>query len=240
MDATRRGKPGPLADTAGAALRSRDHREELRQHLISAGAGNLLDFELLEVLLLAGNPRGDPEPTAKALLHQFGSFAEVLNADTEALAAAGLDTAAIATLALVHEATLRLMRAQLHARPVLNSWQQLIAYCNMEISCSNVEQFHLLLLDRRNALIMDERQQRGTVDQTAVYTREVVKRALDIGASGLILVHNHPSGDLAPSEADIATTRDIAKAAAPLGVILHDHIIIARGRHTSLRALGLF
>ena len=120
MDATRRGKPGPLADTAGAALRSRDHREELRQHLISAGAGNLLDFELLEVLLLAGNPRGDLEPTAKALLHQFGSFAEVLNADTEALAAAGLDTAAIATLGLVHEATLRLMRAQLHARPVLD------------------------------------------------------------------------------------------------------------------------
>src|SRR4051812_36594518 len=139
----------------------------------------------------------------------------------------------------VREAALRLGRAELRERSPLGSWDRLIAYCNAHIAYSQVEEFHLLFLDRKNVLIKHERQQRGTIDHTPVYPREVVKRALDLNASALILVHNHPSGDPTPSKADIAVTRDIVNAAKPLGVTVHDHLIIGRGRHTSLRDLGL-
>ena len=131
------------------------------------------------------------------------------------------------------------MRAALHDRPVVNSWDKLIDYCTAQIAHGKIEEFHVLFLDRKNVLIKHERQQRGTVDHTPVYTREVVKRALELGASALILVHNHPSGDPTPSKADIAVTRDIVAAARPLGVSVHDHLIIGRGRHASLRDLGL-
>jgi len=131
------------------------------------------------------------------------------------------------------------MRVELHQRPVVGSWDKLIDYCNAQIAYSEVEEFHILFLDRKNALIKDERQQRGTVDHTPVYIRQVIKRALDIGASALILVHNHPSGDPTPSAADIAVTNEIIKTAAPLGITVHDHLIIGRGRHTSLRDLGV-
>ncbi len=156
----------------------------------------------------------------------------MLSADTDALAAAGLSLPAIAGVKFVREVALRFMRAELHQRPVVGSWDKLIDYCNAQIAYSEVEEFHILFLDRKNALIKDERQQRGTVDHTPVYIRQVIKRALDIGASALILVHNHPSGDPTPST-------EIIKTAAPLGITVHDHLIIGRGRHTSLRDLGV-
>jgi DNA repair protein RadC len=163
----------------------------------------------------------------------------LLSAEPDALAGAGLGLAGIAALKAAREAALRLMLSELHERPVVNSWDKLIDYCTAHIAHGKVEEFHILFLDRKNVLIRHERQQRGTVDHTPVYTREVVKRALELQASALILVHNHPSGDPTPSKADIAVTKDIVKAAAPLGVTVHDHLIIGRGRHSSLRDLGL-
>ena len=163
---------------------------------------------------------------------------KMMSAEPEALAAAGLNLAGIAAIKAAREAALRLMRAELQQRPVVNSWDKLIDYCSAQVAHGKIEEFHILFLDRKNVLIKDERQQRGTVDHTPVYPREVVKRALELGASALILMHNHPSGDPTPSKADIAVTHDIKKAAAPLGVVLHDHVIIGRNRHTSLRELG--
>jgi DNA repair protein RadC len=219
----RGGNRNQFADGVSAVPHYYGHRNRLRQRLVDAGAENLPDYELLEMLLFAASPRGDVKPLAKALLARFGGFAEVMSADPDALAAAGLSLAGTAAIKSVREAALRLMRAELQDQPVINSWDKL----------------HILFLDRKNILLKHERQQRGTVDHTPVYTREVVKRALELGASALILVHNHPSGDPTPSKADIAVTQDIKKAAAPLGVVLHDHVIIARNRHTSLRDLGL-
>jgi DNA repair protein RadC len=215
------------------------HRQRLRERMVAAGAESLPDYELLELILFAARQRGDVKPMAKALLAHNGGFAEVLSAGPDALLAAGLNLAGIAALKSVREAALRLMKAELQERPLLGSWDRLIDYCTAHIAHNQVEEFHLLFLDRKNMLIAHERQQRGTVDHTPVYPREVVKRALELAASALILVHNHPSGDPTPSKADIAVTRDIVKAAAPLGVTVHDHIIIGRGRHTSLRDMGL-
>ena len=214
------------------------HRQRLRERMIASGAETLPDYELLEVILFAARARGDVKPVAKALLGHFGGFAEMMSAEPEALAAAGLNLAGIAAIKAAREAALRLMRADLQQRPVVNSWDKLIDYCRATVAHGKIEEFHILFLDRKNVLIKDERQQRGTVDHTPVYPREVVKRALELGASALILVHNHPSGDPTPSKADIAVTQDIKKAAAPLGVVLHDHVIIGRNRHTSLRELG--
>jgi DNA repair protein RadC len=216
-----------------------ERRQRLRRCLIKAGAENLPDYELLQVMLFTSNPHTDVEALVGELLDRFGSLAEVMSADTEALAAAGLSLAAIAGVKFVREVALRFLRADLHQRPVVGSWNKLIDYCSAQLAYSKVEEFHILFLDRKNALIKDERQQRGTIDHTPVYTREVIKRTLELGASALILVHNHPSGDPAPSAADIAVTQDIIKAAAPLGIAVHDHVIIGRGSHTSLRDLGL-
>jgi len=215
------------------------HRRRLRERMIAAGAENLPDYELLEMLLFAANPQGDVKPTAKSLLAHFGGFGKVMSADPEALSEAGLGLAGIAAVKSVREAALRLMRLELQEQPVVNSWDKLIDYCNAQVAHNMVEEFHILFLDRKNVLIKHERQQRGTIDHTPVYPREVVKRALDLGAAAMILVHNHPSGDPTPSKADIAVTLDIKKAAAPLGVTLHDHIIIGRNGHTSLHDLGL-
>jgi DNA repair protein RadC len=229
-----------LKDFAGAVPHFFGHRQRLRQRLIAAGSEALPDYELLEVLLFAGNPRGDTKPLAKDLLDRFGSFAEVLSADADdLLSVPGLGEAGVAALKSVREAALRLTQAELRDRPVIGSWDKLIDYCTAAIAYGKVEEFHLLFLDRKNMLIAHERQQRGTVDHTPVYPREVVKRALHLGASALILVHNHPSGDPTPSKADVAMTRDIIRAATPLGVAVHDHLIIGHGRHASLRDLGL-
>ena len=215
------------------------HRRRLRERMIAAGAESLPDYELLEMLLFAANPQGDVKPAAKALLAHFGGFGKVMSADPDALSEAGLGLAGIAAIKSVREAALRLMRLELQERPVVNSWDKLIDYCNAQVAHNQVEEFHILFLDRKNVLIKHERQQRGTIDHTPVYPREVVKRALDLGAAAMILVHNHPSGDPTPSKADIAVTQDIKKAAAPLGVVLHDHIIIGRNGHTSFRDLEL-
>jgi len=239
MKARPRRKPLRLSETSDDTPHYHGHRERLRQRLIAAGAESLPDYELVEVILFASNPRGDVKPLAKDLLDRFGGFAELLSADAEALAGAGLGPAGIAALKSVREAALRLMRSELRQRPVVGSWDKLVDYCTAHIAHGSVEEFHILFLDRKNVLIKHEQQQRGTIDHTPVYPREVVKRALELQASALILVHNHPSGDPTPSKADIAVTRDIVKAAAPLGVTVHDHLIIGRGRHTSLRDLGL-
>jgi DNA repair protein RadC len=217
------------------------HRQRLRERLLAAGAASLPDYELLEFLLFAALPRGDAKPLAKDLLQRFGGFAEVLSAEKEALLAVpGIGETAAAALMAAREAGLRLARAEFRERPLLASWQKVIDYCAATIGFATVEEFRLLFLDHHNRLIADERQQRGTVNHTPVYPREVVKRALDFGASALILVHNHPSGDPTPSKADIEMTREIVKAAALFNVAVHDHVIIARGRHTSLKGLGLF
>jgi len=239
MNTKRRRKPLRLDEPPDDTPHYHGHRERLRRRLIAAGAGNLPDYELLEVILFASNPRGDVKPLAKDLLERFGGFAELMSADAEALAGTGLGLAGIAALKSVREAALRLMRSELHERPVVGSWDKLIDYCTAHIPHGKVEEFHILFLDRKNVLIKHEQQQRGTIDHTPVYPREVVKRALELQASALILVHNHPSGDPTPSKADIAVTKDIVKAAQPLGVTVHDHLIIGRGRHTSLRDLGL-
>jgi DNA repair protein RadC len=216
-----------------------ERRQRLRQCLIEGGAESLPDYELLQVMLFTSNPHTEVESLVGELLDRFGSLAEVMSADSEALADAGLSLPAIAGVKFVREVALRFLRADLQQRPVVESWDKLIDYCNAQIAYSNVEEFHILFLDQKNALIKDERQQRGTIDYTPVYTREVIKRALDLGASALILVHNHPSGNPTPSAADVAVTNDIIKTAAPLGITVHDHLIIGRGRHTSLRDLGL-
>jgi DNA repair protein RadC len=193
MAAKRRPRQLRLAEGSDDTPHFYGHRERLRHRLITAGADNLPDYELLEVILFASNPRADVKPLAKDLLKQFGGFAKLLSAEAEALAGAGLGLAGIAALKSVREAALRLMRSELHERPVVNSWDKLVDYCTAQIAHGKVEEFHILFLDRKNVLIRHERQQRGTVDHTPVYTREVVKRALELGASALILVHNHPT-----------------------------------------------
>ena len=239
MNTIRRRKPKHLGEAGDDTPHYYGHRERLRQRLIDAGAENLPDYELLEVMLFITNLRGDVKPLAKELLEQFGGFAALMSADPDALSEAGLGLAGIAAIKSVREAALRLMKAELQDRPLLGSWDRLIDYCTAHIAHNQVEEFHILFLDRKNVLIKHERQQKGTVDHTPVYPREVVKRALELAASALILVHNHPSGDPTPSKADIAVTKDIVNAAQPLGVTVHDHLIIGRGRHTSLRDLGL-
>ncbi len=230
---------GRLTAVIGSVLPTFDRRQRLRQCLIKGGAENLPDYELLQVMLFTSNPRADVESLVGELLDRFGSLAEVMSADTEALAAAGLSLPAIAGVKFVREVALRFMRADLHQRPVVSSWDMLVDYCNAQIAYSKVEEFHILFLDRKNALIKDERQQRGTIDHAPVYTREVIKRALEFGASALILVHNHPSGHPTPSRSDISVTNDIIRIAAPLGITVYDHLIIGRGRHVSLRELEL-
>jgi DNA repair protein RadC len=230
---------GRLTAVMGSIRPAFERRRRLRHCLIKAGAENLPDYELLQVMLFTSNPHADVETLVGELLDRFGSLAEVMSADTEALAAAGLSLPAIAGVKFVREVALRFMRADLHQRPVVSSWDKLVNYCTAQIAYSKVEEFHILFLDRKNALIKDERQQRGTIDHTPVYTREVIKRALELGASALILVHNHPSGDPTPSGSDISVTNDIIRIAAPLGIMVYDHLIIGRGRHASLRELGL-
>jgi DNA repair protein RadC len=216
------------------------HRERLRQRLLTAGSDALADYELLEFLLYSAKPRGDTKPLAKALLKRFGSLAGVLGADGEALAGVkGMGPASIAALIAVRAAAREILRAPVANRSVISSWQQLVDYCTARIGFAESEEFHLLFLDAKNALIADEQQQHGTVNHTPVYPREVVKRALELSASAVIMVHNHPSGDVTPSKADIEMTRAVRDAAKAVGIALHDHLVIGRGRHSSFKTLGL-
>jgi DNA repair protein RadC len=216
------------------------HRDRLRKRLLAGGMEPIADYELLEFLLFAANARRDTKSLAKDLLKRFGSFAGVLGADREALMAVpGVKEATAAQLLAVREAGARLARGAVAQREVISSWQQVLDYCMARAGSAESEEVRLLFLDRKNALIADERQATGTVDHVPLYPREVVKRALELGASALILVHNHPSGDTTPSKGDIDMTRAVAKALDAVGVTVHDHVIIGRGRHSSFKSLGL-
>jgi len=216
------------------------HRLRLKERFVSGGPEALPDYELLELVLFSAIPRRDTKPVAKQLLERFGSFAEVVNAPPERLKEVkGIGDAAVIQLKLVRAAALRIMQGVIMRRPVLGSWAAVLDYCRAAMGFEASEQFRILFLDRRNCLIADEVQQRGTVDHTPVYVREVVKRALELSASAIILVHNHPSGDPTPSRADIDMTRQIVDAAKPLGVAVHDHIVVGRQGHASFKALKL-
>jgi len=215
------------------------HRERLRERFLAGGAGALPDYELLELVLFAALPRRDVKPLAKALLARFGSFAEVIAASRERLLEVnGIGENAVAQLKIVEAAALRLSRSRVLRRPALSSWSALLDYCTAAMSRAT-EEFRILFLDRKNALIADEVQDQGTVDHTPVYPREIVKRALELAASAIILVHNHPSGDPTPSRADIEMTHEIVTAAKALRIAVHDHIVVGRGGHSSFKALGL-
>jgi len=216
------------------------HRERLRRRFREAGPDSLPDYELLELILFRAAPRRDTKPLAKALLARFGTFAETVNAPDELLAEVpGIGEAAITEIKLVRAAAVRLMRGEVLERPLLSSWAQVLDYCRASMGFASKEQFRILFLDKRNQIIADEVQQTGTVDHTPVYVREVVKRALELSATAIVLVHNHPSGDPTPSRADIEMTKQIVAAAKPLGVLVHDHIIVGKQGHASFRGLGL-
>ena len=216
------------------------HRARMREKLLQRGPEALADYEMLEMLLFFAMPKGDTKPLAKALINRFGSFGAVLAAPQEALLATrGLGPHSVAALKLVQASALRLARAEVLDRPVLNNWERLIGYLTAVLAEEKVEQFRVLFLDTRNRLIADEAQARGTVNHTPVYPREVVKRALELHATALILVHNHPSGDPTPSREDVAMTAEVKAATGALGIALHDHLIIGRGRHLSFRREGL-
>jgi len=216
------------------------HRQRLRARLMTAGAEAVPDYEMLELILFRAIPRRDTKPIAKRLLKRFGSFSEVINAPPHLLKeVSGVGDAAIAELKLVREASIRLMKDQVVGRPVLSSWPSVLDYCKAHIGYQHKEQFNILFLDRENKLIADEMQSSGTVDHTPVYVREVVKRSLELSATAIILVHNHPSGNPKPSRADIEMTRQIEIAAKPLNIVIHDHIIVGRNGHMSFRQLGL-
>ena len=243
----------PGASEAPPKPHYRGHRGRVQERLLNAGAGALLDYELLELLLAPGDPLGDTKPLAKALLDRFeGNLARAITAPLEELRKVSVEVEvrgkkrrkrlgdpAIAALKAAQALAHLLLRDEVKKEPVLSSWKQVIAYIRAAMAHERNEQFRILFLDKKNKLIGDEVQQRGTVDHAPVYPREVVKRALELGASALILVHNHPSGDPTPSRSDIEMTKDVQKAAAALGLAVHDHIVIGRDGHASLRTLGL-
>ena len=198
------------------------------------------DYELLELTLFAAQPRRDTKPLAKALLVRFGSFAEVIAAPRARLMEVkGVGENVANHLKIVEAAAQRLAKTKIMGRAALSSWSALLDYCTAAMARSETEEFRVLFLDRKNMLVADEVLNRGTVDHAPVYPREIVKRALELNASAIILVHNHPSGDPAPSKADIAMTREVATAAKALGITIHDHLVIGRGGHSSFKSLGL-
>ncbi len=216
------------------------HRERLRERFAKGGADAMPDYELLEMVLFRAIPRRDTKDLAKRLIARFGSFADVISAPPERLKEVnGTGDAVVAELKLIRAAALRLMKSEVMEKPALSSWQQVLSYLRAAQGYEKREIFRILFLDKKNRLISDEVQGHGTVDHTPVYVREVVKRALELSASAIVLVHNHPSGDTTPSRADIDMTKLIVEAARPLGVVVHDHIIVGRDGHTSFRGLKL-
>ncbi len=216
------------------------HRERLRQRFLKGGPDALPDYELLELLLTFAIPRSDVKPLAKDLIAKFGSFAEVIAAEPERLMEVkGVKQNTAIALIAVRAAAARLLKGDLAERPLLSSFDAVLDYCRAAMAFQSTEQFRVLFLDKKNRLLADEVQQQGTVDHTPVYPREVVKRAIELGATALILVHNHPSGDPTPSKADIAMTREIVDAAKTVEIVIHDHIVVSRTGHASLRNLNL-
>lgn len=229
LPASEEAKPGHLG-----------HRDRLRERLLTRGAEALADYEILEILLFSNYPRKDTKPVAKALIARFGSLASVFAARPEELQEVeDVGPGAAGTIKAAQAAALHMLRAEVRAQPVLNNWDRLTDYLHAALAREPIEQFRVLFLDTKNRLIADEAQAKGTVNHTPVYPREVVKRALELGATALILVHNHPSGDPTPSRADIAMTAEVKAATEALGMLLHDHLIIGNGRHMSFRREGL-
>ena len=219
----------------------RDHRKRLRERFLAGGAGAMPDYELLELVLFRAIPRQDVKPLARALIDTFGDFNRVLSAPLPQLSAVkGVGDSVLLELKLVEAAAHRLSRSKVMQRHVLSNWDALLDYCHTTMAHRETEQFRILFLDTKNTLIADEEQAKGTVDHVPVYPREVVKRALELNASALILVHNHPSGDPTPSDADVQMTRQITAAAQALSIVVHDHLIIGKATETSFRSLGLF
>ncbi len=232
----------PAAETRSAAEQPHylGHRERLRNRLRENGPDSLADYELLEVMLYRAIPRSDTKPVAKALLKRFGSLAQVLGAPEHLLREVkGVGASVAFDIKLYAAAASRMAKGELRGREVLSSWSQVIEFCRTAMAFESREQFRILFLDKKNALIADEVQQTGTVDHTPVYPREVVRRALELSATAIILVHNHPSGDPTPSRADVEMTKTIIETAKPLGISVHDHIIIGKEGHASLKGLQL-
>ncbi len=216
------------------------HRERLRRRLLDGEDGALLDHELIEYLLALAIPRRDTKPLAKQLIDTYGSFAALLTADAENLVKQpGLGETSAAALKVVQVAAKRLLSEPVRTQPILSSWQALLDYLRADMAHLTTERVRVLHLDSKNRLIRDELISEGSVDQAAVYTREVIRRAIDLGSVALILVHNHPSGDAQPSRQDIALTRDIIEAGKRLGIAVHDHVIIGRDGSSSMRSMGL-
>ncbi len=233
----RRGRKNGLSD---GSPHYHGHRERLRARFREAGPDSVSDYELLELVLFRTIPQRDLKPLCKELIAKFGSFAEVLAAPQHRLEELkGIKEATATDLKIIHAAASRLARGQVRKQPVLSSWGSVLDYCRTAMAFADKEQFRILFLDKRNQLIADELQQTGTVDHTPVYPREVVKRALELSATALILVHNHPSGDPTPSRADIQMTQAIVDIAKPLGIAVHDHIIVGKEGHASFKGLRL-
>ena len=232
--------PPPADRAPPSPVSAEGHRHRLRARLLTAGPDSVADHELLELVLFLALPRRDTKPVARALLARFGSFANAIAAPLgELRSVEGMGDAGSAALKTVQAAALRLIRPELRSGPVLSSWSVLMDYLAAQLSRERVEQFRILFLDNKNRLLADEAQARGTVNHTPVYPREVAKRALELHATALILVHNHPSGDPAPSHADLEMTGEIKQAVAALGVVLHDHVIVGNGHCLSFRKEGL-
>jgi DNA repair protein RadC len=240
--------PPPAVDDAPALkpagppspVSAEDHRSRLRARLLTAGPDALADHELLEIVLFLAILRRDTKPIAYRLIQRFGSFSNAIAAPKrELLTVDGMGESGAAALKIVHAAALRLARAEVVGQPVLNHWDALMDYLNAVMARERVEQFRILFLDNKNRLLADEAQARGTVNHTPVYPREVVKRALELNATAIILVHNHPSGDPTPSRDDIIMTQQIAEAARTVAVLVHDHVIVGNGTWTSFRREGL-
>ena len=239
------GEAGPLGwrvDDSEASEKPHyhGHRERLRARLLAAGADALADYELLEMVLYSALRQADTKPLAKELIAKFGSFNDAIAAPPARLKEVkGVGDSIIAALKVVHAAASRFARGEIKRRPALSSWSAVLDYCRTAQAFAAIEQFRILFLDKRNQLIADEVQQRGTVDHTPVYPREVVKRALELSATAVVLVHNHPSGDPTPSRADIQMTQAIIDIAKPLGIAVHDHIIVGKDGHASLKGMGM-
>jgi DNA repair protein RadC len=233
-------KTKQVSELAEAAPHYHGHRERLRKRFLDAGSEAVSDYELLELILFRAIPQRDVKPIAKDLIEKFGSFAEVIAAPPRRLSEIkGIKDAAIAEFKIIHAAASRMARGQVKKRTVLSSWSSVLDYCRTAMAFADKESFRILFLDKRNQLIADELQQTGTIDHTPVYPREVVKRALELSATAIILVHNHPSGDPTPSRADIQMTQAIQEIAKPLGISVHDHIIVGKEGHASLKGLKL-
>ncbi len=216
------------------------HRARLRERFLAAGPAALADYELLEMILFPAKPMGDVKPMAKALLAAFGSFGKVLHASPEELSKVdGVGEAAVVAIKVAKAAVERLLKEEVAARPIIKSWTQLLDFVRLHFGHNKNEEFHALFLNHKLELIASECQQKGTINHTPVYPREVVKRALELGASSIILVHNHPSGDVNPSKSDVDVTKQIITAAKALGIEVHDHLIISEKKHFSFKSAGL-